>query len=58
MKRQFKQWWSIIPLTSTKQTITSHLNSLNTKKTTTCDVENPMSWLRTGTKIILASEIQ
>jgi hypothetical protein len=32
MKRKFKQWWSTIPSTSTKQTITSHLNLLNTKK--------------------------
>jgi len=31
MKRKFKQWWSTIPSISTKQTITSHLNSLNTK---------------------------
>ena len=28
----FKQRWSTIPPISTKQTITSHLNSLNTKQ--------------------------
>jgi hypothetical protein len=32
MKRKFKQWWSKIPLIPTKQTITSHINSLSTKK--------------------------
>jgi len=31
MKRKFKQSWSTIPPISTKQTITSQLNSLNTK---------------------------
>ena len=31
MKRKLHQWWSIPPI-STKQTITSHLHSLNTKK--------------------------
>jgi hypothetical protein len=31
-KRKFKQEWSSIPSISTKQTITFHLNSLNTKK--------------------------
>ena len=31
MKRKFKQWWSSFPPISAKQTITSHLNSLNTK---------------------------
>jgi hypothetical protein len=30
--------FSTIPPISAKRTITSHLNSLNTKKTTTCDV--------------------
>ena len=30
---------------STKRTITSHINSLNTKKTTTYDVGNPGSGL-------------
>jgi hypothetical protein len=35
MKGKFKQWWSIIPPRSTKQTITSHRNWLNTKKGTT-----------------------
>jgi len=28
-KRMFKQWWSTTPPISTKQTTTSHLNSLN-----------------------------
>jgi hypothetical protein len=32
IKRKFKQWWSTIPPISTKRTITSNLNSLNTKK--------------------------
>jgi hypothetical protein len=36
MKRKYKQWWSTIPSISTKRTITSHLNSLNTY-----DVGNP-----------------
>ena len=40
MKRKFKQWWSTIPLSSTKWT-NVHLKSLNTKKTTTYDVRNP-----------------
>jgi hypothetical protein len=31
-KRKFKQWWSSIPSISGKQTIISHLNSLNTRK--------------------------
>jgi hypothetical protein len=26
MKREFKQWWSLIPPISTKWTITSHFN--------------------------------
>ena len=30
IKRKFLPWWSTIPLTSTKRTITSHINSLNT----------------------------
>ena len=33
MKMKFKQWSSILPIT--KRTIISHLNSLNTKTTTT-----------------------
>ena len=33
VKRLLKQWWSTIPLISTKRTIASHLNSLNTKQT-------------------------
>jgi len=41
MERKFKQRWSIIPSISTKWTIISHLNSLNTKKTTTDDIGNP-----------------
>jgi hypothetical protein len=32
MKRKYKQWWSTIQPISTKLTITSHLNLLNTKK--------------------------
>jgi len=32
MKRKFKQCWSTIRPISTKQTITSHLNSLNIKR--------------------------
>jgi len=32
MKRKFKQWSSTNPPIWTKQTITSYLNSLNTKK--------------------------
>jgi hypothetical protein len=35
------KWRSTIPPISTKQTITSHLNSLNTKNTTIYDDENP-----------------
>ena len=35
MKRKLKKWWSTIPSISTKLTITSHLKSLRTKKTTT-----------------------
>ena len=31
IQRKFEQWWSIIPLISTKWTITSHLRSLNTR---------------------------
>jgi hypothetical protein len=37
MSRKFKQWWSIIPPILTKQTIISHLRSLNIKKTETYD---------------------
>ena len=33
INKTFKQWWSTIPPVSTKQTITSHINSLSTKKT-------------------------
>ena len=40
MKRNFKQWWSIILPISTKRTITSHLNSLNIEKDQTYDVGN------------------
>ena len=36
----FKQFWSTIPPISTKQTATSHLKSLNIKKTSTYDVGN------------------
>jgi len=41
MKRKFKRWWSTIQPISSKRTITSDLHSLNTKKTTTYDVEIP-----------------
>jgi hypothetical protein len=37
MKRKLKQRWSTIPAISTKGTITSHFNALNTKKTMTYD---------------------
>jgi hypothetical protein len=40
MKRKFKQLWLTIPTISTKWRITSHLNSLNIKKTMTYDVVN------------------
>ena len=30
-ERIFKEWWSTIPLISTKRILISHLNSLNTK---------------------------
>jgi hypothetical protein len=43
MERNYKHWWSTIPQISTKWTTTSHLKSLNTKKTTTYDVGNPWS---------------
>jgi hypothetical protein len=46
MKIKFKLWWSNIPLKSPKGAITSHLNSLKTKKTTTYDVGNPGPDLR------------
>jgi hypothetical protein len=39
-KKELIQLWSIIP--SIKQTITSHLKSLNTKKTTICGLEIPV----------------
>ena len=42
IKKKINQIWWTIPLISTKQTITSHLKSLNTiKQTTTYDVGNP-----------------
>ena len=50
MKRKFKQWWLTIPTISPKWTITSHLNSLNTKKTITYDVVNPGSGLEQAQK--------
>jgi hypothetical protein len=37
----FNQWWITIPTISTKRTITSHLNSLNRKNTTSYDIGNP-----------------
>ena len=39
-KKKVKLWWSTISPISTKQTITSHLNSLNTRKTMAYDVGN------------------
>jgi hypothetical protein len=48
MKRNFKQYWSTIPPISTKQTITSLLKQLNTKKITTYDVGNPGPGLSFG----------
>lgn len=39
MKRNFKQWWSTI------STITSHLRTLNTNKTTTYEAGNPGPYL-------------
>ena len=50
MKRKFKQWWSTIPSTSTKQTITSHLNPLSTKKTHNIWRWKSMFWHETGAK--------
>jgi len=40
LTNEIKQWWSTIPPISAKQTITSHLDSLNTKKTMTYDIGN------------------
>jgi hypothetical protein len=51
MKRKFKQGRSIIPPISIKRTITSHLNSLNTKKKTIAyDIGNPGPGLIQGQK--------
>ena len=41
LKRQFKHRWSTIPPISTKRTVPSHLNSLNTNKIMTYDTGNP-----------------
>jgi hypothetical protein len=41
MKSNFKQYWSTIPPKLTKEVITSHLNTLNTKKIMAYDIENP-----------------
>jgi len=41
MKIKFEQWWSTIQPISTKQTITSHLKSLNRIKTQAYDIGNP-----------------
>jgi hypothetical protein len=41
MKRKLKQRWSTIPPISTKGTITSHFNVLNTQKIMTYDIANP-----------------
>jgi len=46
MKIKLKLWGSNIPLKSPKGAITSHLNSLKTKTTTTYDVGNPGPGLR------------
>jgi hypothetical protein len=51
MKRKIKQWWSIIPPISTKQTITSVPNSLNTKMTTIYDVGNSYPGLVQNTNV-------
>ena len=40
-KECFKQWWSTCPSILTKETITSHMEPLNIKNTTTYDVGNP-----------------
>jgi len=41
MTRKLKYWRSTIPSISTKRTITSHLNTLNTKTGATYYVGNP-----------------
>jgi hypothetical protein len=43
MKRKFKQQWTAIPPISTKRTITSHLKSLNIKRSMEIHV---LAWTR------------
>ena len=50
MKRKFKQWRSTILPTSTNQTITSDIKSLNIKKTMIYDGGNPGPGLRQAQK--------
>ena len=45
-KKVYKQRWATILQTSTKRTITSHLKSLNMKKTMTYDIGNACPGLR------------
>jgi hypothetical protein len=52
MKRKFKQRWPTIPSTSTKRTIIPQLNTLNIKKTVTCDVGNPRPGLGVSQKYV------
>jgi len=47
-KKKLKQCWSTIPLVSTKLTITSYLNSLNTEKDYDIWHWKSRSWLGTG----------
>ena len=47
MKRKFKLWWSSLLLISIKWIIVSHLNSLNTNRTTTKNLEiQVLAWNR------------
>ena len=46
-----KQWWLTIPPISTKQTITSHLETLNTRTIMMAWEWKSRSWLGTGTKM-------
>jgi hypothetical protein len=41
MEKKVEQWWSSISPISAKRTITSHIDSLNTERTTVYAVENP-----------------
>jgi len=51
MKWKFKQRWSTSPPISTKQTITTHLHSQNTKKDHDIWCWKSRSCLGTGTKM-------